>query len=187
MARNPGGEMRSRLRDKERRERFCEEYLLDLHGTKSAIRAGYTPRSAEVTASRLLSQDKIRARIAELQAARAERTEISADRVVTELAKLGFSNMLDYVRVDPHGDPVLDLSDVTRDQAAAIREWTIETYMDGHGEEALQVKRVKFRLADKLGPLDKLARHLGLYNDTLELKGKLTLEQLVNASFNKPE
>ena len=180
--------MRSkRLRDKERRDRFCQEYIVDLNGKKAAIRAGYSPRSAEVTASRLLSQDKVRARITELQAERAERTEISADRVVAELAKLGFSNMLDYLRVDAHGDPVLDLSDLTRDQAAAIKEWTIETYTDGHGEEALGVKRVKFKLEDKLGALTTLGRHLGIFNDRLEVRGSLTLEQLVNASFNKPE
>jgi hypothetical protein len=45
----------------------------------------------------------------------------------------------------------------------------------------------RFKLADKLAALNDLGRHLGIFNNKLELKGKLTLEQLVLASFKKDE
>lgn len=71
-----------------KQQRFCEEYLIDLNGKQAAIRAGYSERSAEVTASRLISNAKVSARIAELKAARVERTEITADYVLTGLKEV---------------------------------------------------------------------------------------------------
>jgi len=75
-----------------RQERFCQEYLKDLCATQAAIRAGYSERSANRIATRVLSLVHIRARIAKLKAARTERTEITIDRVITELAKVGLAN-----------------------------------------------------------------------------------------------
>ena len=65
-----------------RQKRFCEEYLIDLNATQAAIRAGYAKRSARQIASRLLTNDDIRAYIAELQKERMVRTEITADYVL---------------------------------------------------------------------------------------------------------
>jgi phage terminase small subunit len=73
----------------------------------------------------------------------------------------------------------VDLSATTRDQLAAVKELVVEDFFDGRGEDARKVRRVKIKLADKLAALDKLGRHLGIFNDKLELRGKLTLEQLV--------
>jgi hypothetical protein len=57
--------------------------------------------------------------------------------------------MQDYMRIGPDGDPVLDFANLTRDQAAALQEVTVESYMDGGGENAREVKKVRFKLADK--------------------------------------
>lgn len=64
---------------------FCEEYLVDLNGTQAAIRAGYSPDSARQLASDTLSKPYIQERIAELQAARSKRTEITADYVLSTI------------------------------------------------------------------------------------------------------
>ena len=50
-----------------RQEKFCVEYLIDLNATQAAIRAGYSKRTAEALASRLLRNVNIRSRIKELQ------------------------------------------------------------------------------------------------------------------------
>ena len=65
-----------------RQERFCREYLVDLNGSKASIRAGYAARSAHVTASRLLRNPKVAARIAELQAETAKRLEVTRSKTV---------------------------------------------------------------------------------------------------------
>ena len=68
-----------------RRERFKEEYLVDLNGTQAAIRAGYSARSADVTASRLLGDDRIVRDIAAAMAKRTDRVEVKSDYVVAVL------------------------------------------------------------------------------------------------------
>src|SRR5271167_3160732 len=70
--------------------RFVEEYIVDLNGKQAAIRAGYSPRTAEVQSSRLLRNAKVDATAREAMQARSRRTGITADRVVLELAKLAF-------------------------------------------------------------------------------------------------
>jgi phage terminase small subunit len=151
--------------------RFVAEYLTDLNGTQAAIRAGYSAKTAQEQGSRLLSNVMVAAAIEVAQEARAQRTGVTADRVVAELAKIGFANMADYLRANPGGDPYLDFSALSRDQAAALQEVTVEDYVEGRGEEKRDVKRVKFKLADKRAALVDLGRHLGLFVDKHELSG----------------
>ena len=67
-----------------KRQRFCEEYAVDLNGAAAACRAGYAPGSAKVTASRLLTNDNVRKRVDELIVEYRERVEVSVDSI-TEL------------------------------------------------------------------------------------------------------
>lgn len=159
-----------------RQQAFVSEYLVDLNATKAAERAGYSVKAAQVQGSRLLSNDMVAAAIAKGQQARLERTEITQDMVLKELAKIGFANMHDYMRVGHDGDPVLDFSTLTRDQAAALSEVTVEDYVDGRGEDARDVKRVKFKLADKLGALEKIGKHIGMFKERIEIKQVTELE-----------
>lgn len=158
-----------------KQRRFCEEYLVDLNGAAAARRAGYSASGARQEAERLLTKADVQAELQGLMAARSKRTEVTADTVVMELAKLGFSNMLDYVAIQDDGTAIVDLSNVDRDRGAAMQEVTVETYTEGRGDDAVPVKRVKFKLADKRGSLELLGRHLGLFDDKLRLSGNVTV------------
>jgi phage terminase small subunit len=83
--------------------------------------------------------------------------------------KIGLANMQDYVGED---FAVREISTLTRDQAAALAEITVETFMDGRGNKAREVRRVKFKLADKLAALGHLGRHHKLFTDMHEHTGK---------------
>ncbi len=177
-----------KLRDK--RQRFVDEYLADLNATQAALRAGYSARTAKQQGSRLLSNVDVASAIAAGQSRRSERTGVRQDQVLAELTKLGFANMADYMRAGPDGDPYLDFSALTRDQAAALQEVTVETFTVA-GEEVVEtleeqpqggalkrtagreVRRVKFRLADKRAALVDIGRHLGMFKDRLELSGSV--------------
>ena len=78
-----------------KQERFCQEYVVDLNGTR-AYRVAYTKssaKSAESAASRMLRNVKVNARISELQKYLQEATKIDAHRVLDEIAKIRFSNI----------------------------------------------------------------------------------------------
>ena len=67
---------------KDKHERFCLEYTIDYNGTKAAIRAGYAEKTANRTASDLLSKPDILARVRQLQEEQAKRLSISSDWVL---------------------------------------------------------------------------------------------------------
>ncbi|WBF05185.1 terminase small subunit [Burkholderia phage CSP3] len=69
----------------DKQQAFVDEYLVDLNATKAAIRAGYSPKTAQEQSSRMLSKPHVQKAIAEAKARRAERTEIDQDRIVREL------------------------------------------------------------------------------------------------------
>lgn len=146
------------------RERiFVREYLVDFNASRAAARAGYSPKAAPHHAHRVKNRPRVRAAIEAALAARASKLEITAERVLRELALMGFANLGDYVTPEPDGTARLDLSGLTRDQAAAIRELTSEAVTTGQGAAARTVRKVKVRLADKKGSLELVGKHLGLF------------------------
>ena len=146
--------------------RFIDEYLIDMNGARSVIRAGYSRRGAKQVGSRLLRRPAIRDEIARRIAARSQRTAITADRVLEELARIAFANLMDYMRPGEGGDLVVDFSRLSRDQAAALVEVTVE---DSRRSDGREVRRIRFKLADKLAALVALGRHLGMFVDKLEV------------------
>mgnify|MGYP000871786446 FL=1 len=65
-----------------KQQRFVEEYLVDLNATQAAIRAGYSVKTAEVIGHENLRKPKIQGFIDKALTERAERTEITADKVL---------------------------------------------------------------------------------------------------------
>lgn len=158
-----------------RQEAFARAYVETLSGAEAYrmsynVKPGTKDSSIHVNASKLLADAKVAQRVAELQEAVAKRHDITMDKIVRELALLGFSNMKDYIQIASDGSAYVDLSALTRDQAAAIGEVTSEVYMDGAGEDAKAVKRTKFKLADKRAALVDLGKHLGMFVDRRETK-----------------
>lgn len=141
-------------------QRFIDEFLVDLNGTQAARRAGYSEKGAEAQACALLRNPRVSAVIAVRRAKTADKLEVTVERIIAEYAKLGFANMADYITGEGSARSV-DLSKLTRDQAAAIQEITVDTIAGAEGDPV--VTRTKLKLADKRGSLDSLAKHLGMF------------------------
>jgi phage terminase small subunit len=155
-------------------EIFARHIVEGMSGRDAYRAAGYSTASDESTdaaASRLLSDVKVAARVEELKAAAARASTVTAARVLNELAKLAFANMADYMRAGPDGDPYLDFSKLTRDQAAALVEVTVDDFRDGRGDDARTVRRVRFKLADKRAALVDIGKHLGMFKERVEHSG----------------
>lgn len=147
-----------------RQQRFVEEYLVDLNATQAAIRAGYAEGSAKVTASRMLTDDNVAAAIAEAKAKRSERTEITQDMVLRELALIGFANAGDYFDWDADGITLRPKADLTREQQAVVAEVS-ETVTEKGGT-------IRLKLHDKRASLVDIGRHLGMFPSRHEVTGK---------------
>jgi len=154
-----------------KQKRFVDEYLVDLNATQAAIRAGYSAKTARSVGSENLTKPDIAAAIEKRQKRLADKYEVNQERIVAELARIGFANMQDYMRAGSDGDPYLDFSGLTRDQAAALAEVTVEDFKDGRGEDARDVRRVKFKLHDKRAALVDLGKHLGMFKERVEHTG----------------
>lgn len=137
------------------------------------------PKSSAAAAktgfSRLLKKAVFAGRLAVLDAGVTEKvieqSAVTVTRVIDELAKIGFANILDYARLTDDGEPFLDLSEVSREQAAAIASFTTEDFKDGRGDDARDVRKVTFKLHDKRAALVDIGKHLGMFKDKLELTG----------------
>ena len=71
-----------------KRRKFAQEYIVDLNGLQAAIRAGYSKRSASVTATRLLADANVQAEIQRAMDIRAKRTSITADYVIKSISEV---------------------------------------------------------------------------------------------------
>lgn len=130
----------------------------------AALAANYSARSAPVTAQKLLANPKIAAAVTAHKEKLFQKYDVTAERVVQELAYLGFSNMDDYVRRTEDGGAVLDIRNCTREQMAAVQQLESEVYVEG-GEDGEAVKRTKFRLHGKRDALELLGKHVGVFKE----------------------
>jgi phage terminase small subunit len=93
--------------------------------------------------------------------------------------------MLDFMRVGAGGHPVPDFSALDREKAAALIEVTVDNYLNHRGEARCEVRRVKFKLADKRAALMDLGKHLGLFKDRLEVSAPQDEAELAAAARDK--
>src|ERR1700740_973734 len=146
---------------------FVREYLTDLNATQAAMRAGYSARTAEVQGCRLLSNVKIAEAVQFAMEARSKRTEITADRVLEEFAKIGFA---DVRKIFTAGGALLSPADMDDATAATIASVEVVTRrLPGAEGEAADVEYVhKVKAWDKVSALTHIGRHLGMFKDKVE-------------------
>lgn len=154
-------------------KRFCDEYLIDLNATR-AYKVAYSnckkDDSARKAGSRLLTNVDIKNYISEKMKEREQRTEITQDRVIKELAKIAF---LDIRKLYTDNGQLKNVADLDSDTAGAISSLeTLEEY-DGYGDDREKIGDTqKVKLLDKTKALELLGRHLGIFNDKLDLNVK---------------
>lgn len=152
--------------------RFCEEYCVDFNGTRAAISAGYSKRSAHDTANRLLKKTEIQEHIGEIKHETEKRLGISRDRVARELARIAFSDVTSFFNDD--GD-FKKFSELTEDQRAVLSSLEVEELFEGKGADKVKVGLLrKIKVWDKKAALDSLAKMFG-YNEPDKVTGEINL------------
>lgn len=147
-----------------KRQRFVEEYLIDLNATRAAIRAGYSIKTARVQGNRMLTNVDIQEAVQARREALKKKTGLTQERVLDEYRKLAFFDVRKMF--DEDGEP-LGVKELDDDTAACIVGLDVLEERDDEGILTGYVK--KYKIADKKGALDSAARHLGLFNDKLKV------------------
>lgn len=154
-----------------RRQAFVREYCRDLNGTQAAIRAGYSPRTANEQASELLAFPSVKAAVDRQLAQRAARIGVTQDHVLAEMAILSDAT-LDWFVISDEGNVTL-APGAPEGAMAAIqsieRDCTIKMDKD---DNIYKTYKVKIRLWDKPNPLKLMGNHVGLFPNKVEVTGK---------------
>ena len=138
-----------------KQQRFVDEYLIDLNATQAAIRAGYSPSTANEQGARLLVNVSISSAISQAMAHRSRRTGITQDRVLRELAKVAFVNANDVIDTDS----ATVRADATADDLACIQSVKVKVSESAMGSSSEK----EIKLYDKMRALEMLGKHLGIF------------------------
>ena len=164
-----------KLTDKQKM--FVAEYLIDLNATQAAIRAGYSAKTAYRIGAELLQKTSVQEAIQKRQKDREARTGVTADRVLTELARVAFGDPRKVMSWGPDGVTLTSSRDLSDDEAALVAEASETTSANGGS--------IKMKMNDKMKALELLGKHLGMFTDKVEHSGSilnpfdgLTTEQL---------
>lgn len=187
----------------EKQRRFLDAYLIDPNGTKAAITAGYSAKTATEQASRLLRHPEVAAELARRRQAVGRATGVTAERVVAELARIGFAKITDLIawrsnvlemgeqEVGDEREPIVNITNhvelvdsakLPAELAAAIAE--VSRSANG---------TIKVKMHDKVAALTKLGLHLGVFGrvDKPEAPGKKDVAQAkadaVSGRYAPPE
>lgn len=141
-----------------REQRFIDEFMKDGNATQAVVRAGYSAKTPQGAVFKLFNRPRVMREIERRQALAEARSTMTKEALVERLEWIVESNMSRYMRSNADGDPVLSFKQLTREESYALTEVTVETYTEGRGEDAQQVKRVKFKRADMLKAADLLTK-----------------------------
>lgn len=126
-----------------RQELFCQEYIIDYNGTQAAIRAGYSEKTADVQASKLLRNVKVLSRVRAIQKDRLEKLAVTQESVILKLLEI-------YDRCM---------------QAKPVTEW------DYNEKKYVETGKYVFDSKGALNALEMIGKHLAMFTNKVEHSG----------------
>lgn len=156
-------------------EKFAIEYLRDFNAVQAAVRAGYSETTAHSNSHVMIEEPEIKELVAKHISKIAKRNDISAERVLKELARIAFANIREVAKWNGNKIMVKNSDELTEDEVACISE--IKETKDG----------VQVKFHDKAAALDKLGKYLKLFNDTVDVNLTINLaDKVAQARARRP-
>lgn len=162
-----------------RHERFAQEIAQGASATVAYVKAGYSHN--EGNAGRLNRNEHVRARVQEILREGAERAGVTVQRVVEELAKIGFSDIRKAIEWhghlvqeedNPDGGDVLVIRNIFSNHVRLIDSDKIDNSTAAAIAEVRQTKEgLAVKLHDKRAALVDLGKHLGMFKEQHEHSG----------------
>ena len=153
----------------DRQQAFCQEYIIDFNATQAAIRAGYSKKTANEQASRLLTNVNIQAEVQRQIEIRSKRTEVTQDRVLLEIARLAFN---DPRKAFDDAGNLLPVQQWPDEVAAAISSIKV-TEIKSNSEEDTRSYLNEIKFWDKGKQIELAGRHLAMFTDNVKQSGEI--------------
>ena len=144
-----------------KRERFCQEYLIDFNITQSAIRAGFSKATAYSIGWTLLKDVEIQNRINELQLTSANQFNVTKQRLMSILMDIAGSKIEDIK--DPETGAILPAHDWPEHMKGVISGIEVDELYEylGTGMKTPIGQKVKVRLWEKTKAIELLNKMCG--------------------------
>jgi phage terminase small subunit len=155
--------------ENQRYEIFAQNVSRGKTLTEAYVIAGY--KENDGNSSTLAAMPHVANRIKELKGITAARAQVTAERVLAELARIGFADITSAVQVVGGKVQLVDTAELGPDVTAAIAE--VRETRDG----------VAVKFHDKRAALENLGKHLGLFKENIDLNVNVSLADLVNGSY----
>jgi phage terminase small subunit len=156
-----------------KQERFCREYLIDCNATQSAIRAGYSRRTASSIGERLLRNVEVSAKISESKAKINEKLSLEADFVLSKLIAIAGFSIKKIANFDGHIFTFKPMDEWPKGAAIAIASIKQNTVTTTTKKGTTTVATIDIKFESKQAACVSLGQHLGLF---------MGYEQLVKAA-----
>ena len=149
---------------------FVHEYLTDKRGKDSAIRAGYSEKTAVKIAAELLQKPHIRGWLDERIVEKCEQLDVTVERIVQELALVGFQNLAGAFNAD---NSLKSIADMPESIQRVISGIDIDELFEGRGEEREHIGYTKkLRSFNKIDALKLLGQHLKMFTQKIEVSDR---------------
>lgn len=175
-------------------EAYCQEYVKTPEDQKgSAVRAGYSEKTAAKFASQNMRDQRVIDRIAILMTERNKRLRVSADYVLQRLVEIDQMDVLDILNDDGSMKPIGDWPKVWRTSLSALDISTIKTtqasLQKSNGEADLSVEDVehilkKIKWPDKVKNLELIGKHVDVnaFKERLEVNVNVSIANRMAAA-----
>ena len=160
-----------------KQDRFCREYIIDFNGTRSAISAAFSKKTAAEQSYQLLQESHIQERLKKLIEERQKRTQTKADDAMNECCRIAFADVGQAFNED---NTLKAIHEMPEDIRRAVSGIEVDEIYSGTGEDrALTGYTKKIKFWSKGRQIEMLFKHHGLFSKDNDQKGK-SLAQLIS-------
>lgn len=142
---------------------FCKEYLVDLNGKQAAIRAGYSVKTANEQASRLLTNVNVQVYLKEMVNGKMKDVDDLSQKIINELNKIAFADIKDFMKFDKDGVEFKNSEDVDGTILNEVSSQTIES------DKGNLRTNLKIKLHDKMKALEMLGKYKALFTEKIDV------------------
>lgn len=155
----------------QREAKFAAAYATDFNPEAAALAVGYSAKTARIQGYRLLARDTVQALLRKKISAVVIKHDVTLDKVIRELARCGFSNMMHYTRLEDDGLRMIDFRNADEDKMAAVSSIEVVEKSFTTEDGTQTTRTTKLRLHDKISSLTTLHKHLTLGHGGEEKSG----------------